>query len=293
MLKRQRLILALLREIDAPLTPTVFVKLMFLMRQSDPLGTDSPFYDFVPYKFGPFSFALYRELAALRRDGYVNPDETSVTFSPKNAQLVDDAISRLTPPQRSAVKSVVREHGGTAQRTLIKNIYRNHPWYATRSELTDCQPAQLPARPKADPAVYTVGYEGKSIDSFFDGLMQSGIQCLVDVRANPVSRKYGFAGRSLRDIAAKLGLHYQHMPELGIESGDRTTLNSFEDYQVLLDRYETSMLPTQPVAVRRLSELLHTMPSALMCVERDVRCCHRSRLAKAAAQESELPIFHI
>jgi hypothetical protein len=38
----------------------------------------------------------------------------------------------------------------------------------------------------APKAVYTVGYEGKSVDLFFDGLLQSGVLQILDVRVNPM-----------------------------------------------------------------------------------------------------------
>lgn len=70
-----------------------------------------------------------------------------------------------------------------------------------------------------------------------------GIAALIDVRANPVSRKYGFARSSLSDIAGKLDIDYTHIPELGISSKDRSQLCDFDSYQELLDRYERKTLP--------------------------------------------------
>ncbi|MEX2167739.1 MAG: DUF488 family protein [Pirellulales bacterium] len=293
MLKRQKLILALLREAEEPLTSTRFVKLIFLMRKQAPFCDDPTFYDFVPYKFGPFSFALYRELSALQRDGYIAPDENSISLNNKTRSLTTTAIAELSPHFSDAVRSVVRQYGGLSQKALLRKVYSEHPWYATKSELSDLVPDKLPTLRPAPVAVYTVGYEGKSVDAFFDHLLRSGIQALIDVRANPVSRKYGFAAKSLREIGTKVGLAYWHLPELGIEGTERTTLTSVAAYHKLLDRYQSEMLPRRRASIKRLAELLGECPSALMCVERDVQCCHRSRLATAVAKVSGLPVVHL
>ena len=47
------------------------MKLVFLLRHETCLKDVPSFYDFVPYKFGPFSFTLYRELERLQQNGYV------------------------------------------------------------------------------------------------------------------------------------------------------------------------------------------------------------------------------
>ena len=293
MLKRQKLILALLEAGEKPLTQTILVKLAFLMRQHPALRDDSTFYDFVPYRFGPFSFALYRELSALQRDSYIDRDEKEIGLNRKTRSLTTQAISDLPSKDSDVVRSVVRRYGRLAQDALIRRVYNEYPWYAVRSELSHLVPKDVPQVGPAPIAVYTVGYEGKSIDAFFDGLLRSGVRALLDVRANPVSRKYGFAGRSLREISGKLALEYSHLPELGIDGANRTALTSFAAYQKLLDRYESQMLPQLTTSVHRLLELIRERPSALMCVERDIRCCHRGRLAAVAAEATGLPVVHL
>ena len=116
---------------------------------------------------------------------------------------------------------------------------------------------------------------------------------IIDVRANPFSRKYGFAQKSMRGIADKLSLEYQHFPELGIPGNLRLNLSDYNSYQQLLDLYETQLLPRCYRHVLKLSVLMKDKPSVLVCMEKDVDCCHRSRLAKAVAETSALPIVHL
>lgn len=293
MLRRQKILLALLDSFSRPLSPTVFVKLCFLLREETEIRDDGTFYGFVPYRFGPFSFALYRELDGLGRQSYVTKDDQRVRLDPSSADESRRITGTLPSSVRSAVRSITSRYGAMQQRALVRDVYARFPWYATRSEMTELLPAAMAQVPVATPAVYTAGYERNSVDEFFDRMLRAGIRMIADVRANPVSRKYGFARSSLSGIAAKLGVGYKHLPRLGILSNERAALNGFASYQRLLERYEHHMLPGQPGPVAELCELVRNQPTALLCVEHDVRCCHRSRLAKAVAIRTGLPITHL
>ena len=120
-----------------------------------------------------------------------------------------------------------------------------------------------------------------------------GIQAVLDVRANPVSRKYGFARKSLSEIGAKLGFNYHHLPELGIAGTKRAHLTDSDSYQRLLEQYEAEMLPKRLAAVTRLLALLRERPSALVCFEKDMRYCHRGRLAAVVARAGGLEVLHL
>lgn len=292
MLRRQKTILALLAEAGQPVTPTVLVKCAFLLRQETEYVADPAFYDFVPYKFGPFSFALYRELESLQRDGYVSDEDGRLCITPGMRRSSLEKVAELSQTERSSVTDVSRKYGKMRQRTLLQDVYRRYPHYASRSELTDLHHDRQPQTPVAEPAAYTAGYERKSVDAFFDGLLRAGIRVVIDVRANPVSRKYGFAGSSMAGIAKKLDLGYTHLPSLGIPSKARAGLGSKASYQRLLDRYERH-LPEHASEIDALSKQMQVAPSVLVCVESDVECCHRSRLATAVSKASGLPVHHL
>lgn len=293
MLMRQKTLLDMLRQAGTSLPPTVFVKLMFLLRHETVVGSDPAFYDFLPYKYGPFSFTLYRELACLRQSGHVNPEEDAISL--RAAHPSRDEAQAAAPHAfvQAAVSDVLGRYGRMRQDTLIGLVYTRYPWYALNSELPQRSLASVGPPPKAAPAVYTVGYEGKSVDAFFNDLIKRGIAVVVDVRANPVSRKYGFSRMRLAEISKRLGLEYRHMPSLGIPSSARADLSDFASYQRLLHRYEHAMLPERSVDIADLGSLMRSRPSALLCVEKDVRCCHRSRLASAVAEVTGLEVVHI
>jgi uncharacterized protein (DUF488 family) len=293
MLSRQKVILSLLSRSNGPLTKLSFVKLMFLLRNEYRAISDSPFYDFVPYKYGPFSFALYREMDALAQQGYIALSDEGVALAPDFESVAHPPVKELPEAVLAAVSSVCQRFAHWDDRTLVADVYRRYPWYASKSELRElCQglPVQ---RPVAEVAVYTAGYGEKSVDAFFDNLLRTGIRAIVDVRANPVSRKYGFARKSMSSIASKLDIDYTHEPEVGIPSALRKHIDSVADLDRLLDTYEQEILPRNEQAVARVCELIQRKPSVMVCAEKDARHCHRERLASAVSKMIGLQVIHL
>jgi uncharacterized protein (DUF488 family) len=292
-LTRQKAILAILMDAGGALERTAFVKLAFLLRQQPGFQGAGTFYDFVPYKFGPFSFALYREMEALERNGYVHLDEHRISLCSAMCRDADRRAAELSPGDRRLVAATVRRFGRMSATDLLKHVYHTYPWFATRSERRDLAPAQLPSPAAAPPGVYTVGYEGRSVDGFFDLLLHGGIAGVADVRANPVSRKYGFARSSMSRIAGKLGIAYEHLPCLGIPAEARRGLGVSVDREELLARYERDVLPRQREEISRLASIFSRRPIVLVCMEAEPRMCHRLRLAERVAAVSGLPIRHL
>ena len=259
-----------------------------MLKQEPALLLESSFYHFVPYKYGPYSFTVYRDLEELGRFGFLNGNGYSIESSLR--KQAEEAYESLTTCLRESIEGTLSRYGRLSQESLIDHVYRNYPWFASRSE--------LPVAPRiteraASRAVYTAGYEGESIDLFLGKLLKARIKQVVDVRSNPVSRKYGFAKRTLQRLCAKIDIEYAHLPELGIPPSKRTELNTFEDYQKLMTEYERSILPEVPAARRTAARLLKDRPSALVCFEADVRCCHRGRLAQALSSDTNYKTVHL
>lgn len=292
MLNRQRVILALLAQAPGPLRRTRFVKLLFLMRQETPLAHLPSFYDFVPYRYGPFSFLLYRDMEILKEAGYIQIDPQIVLLT-QRLDEVKSEIDCLPGAMASAVTRLIDKYGKTSQDALVEMVYREYPWFALNSELLERSLDAFDNVPEAQPAVYTAGYEGKSIDSFLNSLLERGMKTIIDVRANPVSRKYGFSKNRLGYLCGKLDLNYHPMPGLGIPSKNRVGLENYASYQCLLDQYEHSILSSRSDEVTALASCMGAKSSVLVCVEEDVECCHRSRLAKAVANISGLEVIHL
>ena len=107
------------------------------------------------------------------------------------------------------------------------------------------------------------------------------MQCIVDVRRNPVARRYGFHKSSLSRLCSKVNIEYVHVPELGIPSDLRQNLDCQAAYDRLFEQYERELLPQAQAqeALCRLAQLLSSKPTALMCMEAEPTMCHRSRVA--------------
>ena len=70
--ERQRLLLTLLDAVGEPVGHTDFQKLLFLYTRE---CETAPSYDFVPYKFGAFSFTSYADKRKLIAEGLLAEDD--------------------------------------------------------------------------------------------------------------------------------------------------------------------------------------------------------------------------
>ena len=130
----------------------------------------------------------------------------------------------------------------------------------------------------AMPKIFTIGYEGATIDAFIDTLANAGVKTLVDVRAVPLSRKPGFSKRALAAALAERGIGYRHLQRLGTPAEGRNAAragDSAKMRRVYLDHLEA---PDAQAEMAMLVDQAHESPSALLCFERKPEDCHRSVL---------------
>ena len=283
MLNRQKTLLLLLTVARRPVSKLELTKWAFILRQETATRGGTAFYDFLPYKYGPFSFCLYREMDALIRDGYV---EDGSHWAP--TALADELVETLPQAVRRDGQTIVGRFGQQRVDTVVDYVYSEYPRFTVNSERK-----KLAERCVASPAVYTAGYEGLSIDAFLDLLIQNGVERIIDVRNNPIARRYGFHKSTLSRLADRVGIQYVHVPELGIQSAFRQNLHTPEDYDALFDRYERETIARETRSINRVADLMADKASVLVCMEADPQCCHRSRVAKAVARTTELPILDL
>ncbi len=293
MLNRQKTMLYLVDCCDGELSRLRLVKIAFLLRHESCLQQERTFYDFVPYRYGPFSFALYRDMELLAARGFVAWQEDRAAAAGAASDRARRLTRSLSDNVRRAVRRFARKYGRTPEERLLRDVYARYPWFASRSERDDLRPASVAPATAPAPAIYTIGYQGRSVDGFFDRLLRCGIRQIMDVRRNPISRKYGFAKKSMSEIARRLDLSYRHVPELGIASASRRHLSGYESYRRLLDGYERELARSHEGDLARLSEEMGRRPTALVCLEADAAWCHRGRLANALARFSGLGIVHL
>lgn len=286
MLIRQKCLLYMVERAGRPVSRLELTKWAFLLAHEMPSGGGSAFYDFVPYHYGPFSFTLFREADGLVRDGYLQDDADGKIW--ERVADVESGAGDLASDVRSDAARVVDYFADRGHDELIDYVYGEFPWYTVNSRIR-----KLAEKPSARPAVYTVGYEKWSVDRLLNELMRQGIGRIIDVRYNPVARRYGFHKSTLSRVGAKVGVEYVHVPELGIPSDLRRDLNWRDDYQRLFAHYTNKLLRKHADAVNRVAGLVQEKASALLCMEADSTLCHRTRLAEAVAGLTDLPVRDI
>ena len=131
-------------------------------------------------------------------------------------------------------------------------------------------------------ALFTIGYEGRTQDEYLGLLREAGVTLLADVRRNPISRKKGFSKNTLAQGCAAVGIRYEHLPELGIASEQRQSLDTQADYDALFADYERTWLPKQGAALKKIQAWIDAGERvALTCFERAPGDCHRHCVAEA------------
>jgi uncharacterized protein (DUF488 family) len=131
--------------------------------------------------------------------------------------------------------------------------------------------------------VFTIGYEGISLDMFLGLLTANDIAVLADVRELPLSRKRGFSKTALRIALEKHGVHYRHFRELGAPKELRAALKKTGDWAKYREGYLT-LLSQKTGVLEEVGLLLGGYRTCLLCFEEDPSTCHRSLVAEALMQ---------
>jgi uncharacterized protein (DUF488 family) len=130
--------------------------------------------------------------------------------------------------------------------------------------------------------IWTIGHSTRRVEEFIAALETHGIKMVVDVRSLPGSRRYPqFNKEALTDSLGRVGIRYEHFPELG---GRRKPKNdshnmawrnaSFRGYADYMETEEFRK------GVQRLLDLAsETGPIALMCAEAVWWRCHRALIS--------------
>lgn len=278
---RQRQLLQLLDALGGQSGMLDFQKLLFLYCQEASTG-DAP-YDFVPYRYGAFSFTSYADRRKLIERGLLADED--------GWHITEDARTLIGRTINMQLAGFVSRHRGLQGDALVADTYRRFPFFATRSEIAERVldgDADALARIEAirsrtsGPALSTIGYEGHTLESYLTILLKSRVNVLCDVRRNPISRKYGFSKTALARGCEGVGIRYEHLPELGIASEQRQSLDTQADYDALFADYERTSLPKQGAALETIRGWIEAGERVtLTCYEHEPNQCHRHCVAEA------------
>lgn len=279
MFYRRKVILALLQTFDGELEKIRLQKLLFLFAKKQ----EKPEYDFIPYKFGCFSYSANADLTAMVGKQILS--ETSSTF-----KCIDslDYGKTLKPIDQSILAQVKFLYGKMDSHALMKHTYVNFPFYAINSvkaesilDTNSYKKVQNSRPTNQENTLFTIGYEGVSVEAYFKKLIINNVKVLVDVRRNALSMKYGFSKNQLNKFCENLGMKYVHFSDVGIDSDKRQELNTQEDYDKLFASY-CKELPKTLATQQAIIQLVQSDNRvALTCFESNICQCHRKHLAES------------
>ena len=283
---RQRRLLGLLGELGGSISNLDFQKLLFLYCQ-EPWAIR--LYEFVPYRFGAFSFTSYADKRKLTEQGLLAEDDDFW-------QLTSKGIAVSVGERDRSVKRFANRYRELRGNPLVAETYRRYPYYAIRSEIVpdvlgDDEVARRRienVQPKTSQGtLLTIGYEGLSLENYINRLLRVGVTLLCDVRRNALSRKYGFAKLTLSNACEGVGIQYEQRPQLGSSTDRRRTLRTSADYLRLFAEYKIRDLPRQQETVAEAVRWVRSGESvALTCYERDAKKCHRRPVAATIKYQS-------
>ena len=288
----------LLDRFDGDMTAKRFQKLLFLMTRSQ----ENKSFDFLPYKYGCYSFQASQDLHTMASQGLIQ-----IIDKPEGSEILlnymPNEASGLTLMDSAIIDTLRAQYGSLSQDELIKYTYTKYPFYAIRSVMAkdllspeEFSMVHAQERHYNEPALFTIGYEGISLEKYINKLLINDVHVLCDVRKNAYSQKYGFTKGTLKMACEGVGIKYVHVPQLGIESEERQDIKTQDDYDRLFERYEATTLKNNWEYVLQVREIIRENGRvALTCFEANPKQCHRSRVAKAlmALQDQDYRLTHI
>ncbi len=254
-------------------------------------------YDFFPHRFGCFSVLSYLDKRVLAQQGYlINTDE----FTLRRGKSL---LKQLHEDDRAFLRAFAERTRNLRSDALVRHTYVKYPHYACRSEITtriltadERKAIEALQANSYEQCIFTIGYEGLTIDAYINKLITHSVTLVVDVRRNPLSKKYGFSKTLFKSYLDKARISYEHIPELGIASSQRHNLDTQEDYNRLFERYAETALPLCDAELARISRMLNTYRRvALTCFEAEAASCHRHKITERMSQSKHwnCPIVHI
>jgi hypothetical protein len=163
---RQKTMLALLDALGGDVAAVDFQKLLFLYSKE---VENEPSYEFVPYKFGGFSFTSYADKRKLQELGLLDGDAQRFRLTPDWKERLGRSVVSTDLEMIGFAKKYEHLRGND----LVGDVYRRYPWWATRSQIARKVLAgdaaamaaiegEMPS--KAPAGLCSIGYEGRTID---------------------------------------------------------------------------------------------------------------------------------
>lgn len=141
--------------------------------------------------------------------------------------------------------------------------------------------------------LYTIGYEGASVETLAGALKEAGVTRILDIRYSPYSRRDEFSQDALAPALAAYGIAYTHIKGLGNppEGREAARVGHMAAYREVMANHLKG--PEGEAGLREALALAAREAVCLLCLERAPRHCHRSIVADALAARGGLEVEHL
>jgi uncharacterized protein (DUF488 family) len=157
------------------------------------------------------------------------------------------------------------------------------------------------------PTLVTIGVYGWTLETFLAALREADVAQVLDVRQRRGVRGSEYAWANAQRLQAALaaaGIDYRHLKELAPTTELRHIQYDEDARRGVGKRSRTDLAPeyvaryTREVLDRAdldsiVAELPQGAASALLCVERDPKACHRSLIADRLATGHAITVEHL
>lgn len=124
--------------------------------------------------------------------------------------------------------------------------------------------------------MFTIGYQGASLEGVIDALADAGVSVLVDARETPMSRRVEFRPKALRSALEAAGIEYRSVRALGAPKELRA--KAIDDWDGFADGYRERLTLVR-TELEDLVPIIQAQSVCFLCFEADPAACHRSLLA--------------
>jgi len=157
---RRKIILSLLALKKESIAKIDLQKLLFIFTKYQ---DSTKVYEFVPYKFGCFSFQANADLKTMIKYDLVSADEKKWTLEDTTTNYFD----QLKEGDKKTLLALMKHHGQKSTSDLIKFTYKSFPYWATKSTVAEkylskeeLAKVETHKTPSSHKALFTIGYEG-------------------------------------------------------------------------------------------------------------------------------------
>ena len=188
---RRKILLSLLENFNGQMNKTSLQKLLFIYTR----WQEKKAFDFVPYKYGCYSFQANQDLKTLGKYGLVH--ESTNGNSPQWVKSTDEEFTpNLNAADKALMLKLKSTYGTSSREELIKYTYQNYPFYAVKSEIAhrvltteELKKVTQQKRTFTETKLFSIGYEGKSLEHYLNQLIINDVKLLCDVRKNSFRTK--------------------------------------------------------------------------------------------------------